>query len=284
MGGQVEMDPEGTEEGSYRYDVLIDYDLGWLDKLCALGFNSDASGNDNYHDFAEIGKPHVYPFHPICYQDILLRCLNQGNQEQIRRDVLWNVLEGLNQYVRLQLSYGEPEPLDQQFWCEEKGHEILVVNPVTIPQIDADLDFIKQSLDQRASPSQSPPREDIFDKLPYELRHEIFTLLPSGSILALKAASWSMHITTLSCEFWRDKLKAEIPWLWEIHEVNVFHSQESEERASKVLLDIHKKSTYTSENDDYIMGLANRRRIWGVCEQIRARYLEGLACVSGPDN
>jgi hypothetical protein len=158
-----------------------------------------------------------------------------------------------------------------------------VVNPVIIPQIDADLDFIKKSLNQNANSSQIPPREDIFDKLPHELRHEIFKLLPAGSILALKSASWAMHITTLSRDFWRDRLRSEVPWVWEIHDINVFQSQESEDRASKLLLDIQKKSAYTSESDDYILGFANRRRIWGVCEQIRARYVEGLACISDLD-
>jgi hypothetical protein len=93
-----------------------------------------------------------------------------------------------------------------------------------------------------------------------------------------------MHITPLSLDSWKDRLRVEVPWLWEIHDIGVFHSQESEERASKLLLNIQKKSTYTSEKDDYILGLASRRRIWGVCEQIRTRYLEGLVCISGSDS
>jgi hypothetical protein len=88
------------------------------------------------------------------------------------------------------------------------------------------LNFIRQSLNQKA-PNATPRREDTFDKLPYELRHEIFKLLPAGSILALKAASWAMHITTLSRDLWSNSLKAEVPWLWEIHDLDVFHSQES---------------------------------------------------------
>lgn len=48
FSSQVEMDPEGTEEDSYRYDVLKDCDLGWLDNLCALGFNPDAGGIDKF--------------------------------------------------------------------------------------------------------------------------------------------------------------------------------------------------------------------------------------------
>lgn len=141
-----------------------------------------------------------------------------------------------------------------------------------------------ESLDEKASPNQGYRGEDIFDRLPLELRHELFKLLPVDSILALKAASWAMHLTTLSRDIWAHSLRAEISWLWEIHDVDVFQSQESESRASKLLLDIQRKSGYTPENDDYIFGLANRKRIWGVCEQIKSRYLERLVCVPDTDN
>ncbi|KGO48580.1 hypothetical protein PEX1_060380 [Penicillium expansum] len=160
----------------------------------------------------------------------------------------------------------------------------LVVNPVTIPDMDSDLDLIMNSLDKKARPDRNPPGEDIFSKLPVELRHEIFELLPAGSILALKAASSTMHTTTLRAEIWKQRLRREVPWLWEIHDVDVFQSQYFEGKTSKLLLDIDKKSKYTSENDDYIFGLANRRRIWGVCEQIRTQYFEKLGGISNTDS
>jgi hypothetical protein len=46
FSSKVDMDPEGSEEDCYRYEVLRDCKLGWLDKLCALGINPDAPGND----------------------------------------------------------------------------------------------------------------------------------------------------------------------------------------------------------------------------------------------
>ncbi|KAK4863868.1 hypothetical protein LT330_010349 [Penicillium expansum] len=295
------MDPEGTDEEYYRYEVLKDCNLEWLDKVCALGINPDVSGNDKfvtvapyqtmnkafsltfrsfvtgvghywdcgqidvsrgddpnvpfyngasdipmtaYHDFSEIGLRHVFPFHTICYQDILQRCIGQQSPDQIKRDVLFEVMENLNggQYVRLQLSYGQPEPLAEQVWHHPRGEESLVVNPVTIPDLDSDLDLIMNSLDKKARPDRNPPGEDIFSKLPVELRHEIFELLPAGSILALKAASSTMHTTTLRAELWKQRLRREIPWLWEIHDVDVFQSQYFEGKTSKLLLDIEKKS------------------------------------------
>lgn len=160
----------------------------------------------------------------------------------------------------------------------------MVVNPVRIAELDADLDLIMKSVDKKAAHYQNSRGQDIFDGLPAELRQEIFNLLPAGSILALKAASLVMHTTTLPGEFWKNRLRSEMPWLWEIHDIDVFQSQEIEDSTSRLLLDIQKKSQYTSKNDDYIFGLANRRRIWGVCEQIRSRYLERLKSISNTDS
>lgn len=64
--------------------------------------------NYSYHDYAGIGdsrEPHVFPFHPICYEEILQRCIRQEKSEQLRKDVLFDVFEDLNggggRYVRL---------------------------------------------------------------------------------------------------------------------------------------------------------------------------------------
>ncbi|CAI7671438.1 unnamed protein product [Penicillium pancosmium] len=314
FSSEVDIDPESTDE-CYRGEVLRDFNLEWLDDLCALGINPDAPGDDKsfltgigdaydygvvevamgdvqnnapmiaYHDHAGIGashEPHVFPFHPICYKDILQRCIRQGKSKQIRRDVLFDVFEDLNggRYARLQLIYGEPEPPAEQVWYSNKGQEVLVANPVKIPQLDADLDIIMKSQDKKAGQDQNPQGEDVFNRLPPDLRHEVFKLLPVGAILALKAASWVMHTAALPREFWKDRLRSEMPWLWEIHDFDLFESQELEDKASKLLLNIPVKSQYASKNDDYILGLANRRRIWGVCEQIQSRYLEKLKDIS----
>ncbi|KAJ9490693.1 hypothetical protein VN97_g2564 [Penicillium thymicola] len=150
-------------------------------------------------------------------------------------------------------------------------NQSLVVNPVQIPRLESELDVITKSLGKKAAPDLHSRSEDIFNNLSVELRHEIFKLLPAGSILALKAASLAMHSTTLPYGLWKRTLRSEIPWLWEVHDIDAFQSQEVEDNISKLLLDIQKKSRYTSKSDDYIFGLANRRRIWGVCEQIRSR-------------
>lgn len=120
---------------------------------------------------------------------------------------------------------------------------------------------------------------DIFDKLPYELRQKIFSLLPIPSVLALKAASCSMH----ACpdRSWNQKLETEIPWLWEVHDIDPFKSQMLEARLSKIIAELETKSLYTEGEVNYIPGLVSRRRIWAVCEEIRGIYYDKLAKAGG---
>ncbi|PYH77020.1 hypothetical protein BO82DRAFT_395735 [Aspergillus uvarum CBS 121591] len=336
FSSRVDIDPEGTEGNRYRYEILKNSSLKWLDEVRALGINADSPATDKsyltglgcysdmgcidvvigndpnlvmerpdlepqeeislvaYQDYNDEEAPHVFPFHSICYEEILLRCLWKVSR-QLQREVLFNAFDALHDagYVRLNVDYGAPNPPEEQYWKANKGEErpsakvceVLMVNPVKIPELDAQLSKIAKF---RGKSNESmakawPPRQDIFSRLPIELRHEIFIALPAGSILAVKAASAVMHAVPLTARLWRRKLECEVPWLWELADYNVFQSQEAESRASELLLNIDQKSRYTSENDDYIFGLANRRRIWGVCQQIQSKYLELLEGTSVMD-
>ncbi|PYI35974.1 hypothetical protein BP00DRAFT_333387 [Aspergillus indologenus CBS 114.80] len=323
FSSRVDIDTEGTEGNRYRYEILKNSSLKWLDEVRALGLNADSPATDKsyltglgyysgmgcidaaignvsgvdlprpalkhthrYQDYNDEEAPHVFPFHSICYEEILLRCLWKVSR-QLQREVLFNAFEALHDegYVRLNVDYGAPNPPEEQYWEANKGEEVLMVNPVKIPELDAQLSQIAKfrGKGNESMAKAGPPRQDIFSRLPIELRHEIFRALPAGSILSVKAASAVMHATLLTARLWRRKLECEVPWLWELADYNVFQSQEAESRASELLLNIDYKSRYTSENDDYVFGLANRRRIWGVCEQIRSKYLELLEGASVVD-
>ena len=117
-------------------------------------------------------------------------------------------------------------------------------------------------------------KDDLFSRLSNELRHEIFKHLRPESILALKAASRIMHTTWVPRSMWEAKLVDTYPWLWEVLELPVFQSQEIEEKTSRLLFACREQGESTGRSYGYILGLANRRRIWGVCEQIRSNYLE----------
>ncbi|PYH67659.1 F-box protein [Aspergillus vadensis CBS 113365] len=297
------MDCEGTDETAYRFDILEHCNLEWLDKLRALGINPNATGSDKsfltgpgryfdyggievvagnhmnipypknevvsmvaYHDFAEIGEPHVFPFHSVCYE-VLKRCISLRQPGEIQGNNLYQVFEQANggRYVRLQLDYGEPDPPVEQVWETLRGQEILVVNPVDIPELESEINDIKCLLDTKTYLNNETKlhKDDLFSRLSNELRHEIFKHLPPESILALKAASRIMHTTWVPRSMWEAKLVDTYPWLWEVLELPVFQSQDIEEKTSRLLFACREQGESTGRSYGYILGLANRRRIWG---------------------
>lgn len=74
FSSQVEMDPEGTEEDSYRYDVLKHCDLGCVDGLCALGVNPDGGEIDKFVIIClhNTGHALIVGFKVLCYWEWLL--------------------------------------------------------------------------------------------------------------------------------------------------------------------------------------------------------------------
>ncbi|GCB27398.1 hypothetical protein AAWM_10283 [Aspergillus awamori] len=301
FSSQVDIDCEGTDERAYRFDILEDCNLEWLDELRALGMNPNAIGSDKsfltgsgrYFDYGGIevvagnhpsipypeneivpmisrlcgnGQPHVFPFHSVCYE-ILKRCISLRERGEIRNNKLYQIFEQVNsgRYVRLQLDYGDPDPPAEQVWETLRGQEILVVNPVDIPELESEINDIRCLLCMKTYLDKETKihKEDIFSRLPIELRHEIFKHIHPESILALKAASRTMHTTLVPRSMWEAKLVDTYPWLWEVFELSVFQSQKIEEKAFRLLLACREHGEPTGRRYGYTLGLANRRRIWG---------------------
>ncbi|KAE8327907.1 hypothetical protein BDV39DRAFT_192560 [Aspergillus sergii] len=303
------------EMGDHTYsgEVIGDSDLEWLNDLRALGLNPDAvgerksfvTGDGYYYDAEDPNVPvgpnsqpedrfyaymlwhdgdqehiPVFPFHKLCYEEILLRCFKD---ETINGDVLYSLCKELVNdfsYNSLLLDYGDPMPYFEQYWECRKGEELLVTNPVKISPLNKYLEELREIVNNEKDTShtqEGPQSFDIFNTLPYELRQQIFSLLPLSSVLALKAASWPMHTTQLPEKGRKTRLEYSLPWLWEVHDIDPTGSQKLEGKLSKVIAELEEKSRYRNDKVDYIPGLANRRRIWMVCEEIKDMYHEKLA-------
>jgi hypothetical protein len=67
----------------------------------------------------------VFPFHSVCYE-VLRRCISLRKPGEIRGHALYHVFEQANggRYVRLQLDYGDPDPLAEQVWEILRGQEV----------------------------------------------------------------------------------------------------------------------------------------------------------------
>ncbi|PLB49275.1 hypothetical protein P170DRAFT_384015 [Aspergillus steynii IBT 23096] len=313
---RIVADSDDESKNTYSADVIGESDTTWLGKVHGLGFNRDASGDrksfltgsgrysdygilslepgddpnvpahsdEEMIDFVAYDDPDgnqqpVFPVHATCYQDILPRCFNDTKQK-INGDVLYTLFEEIvasNRMNRLDLDYGEPKPTKGQYWESKKGEEVLVTNPVQIPQLPEYLGKAQTiaTKTKESKPENPPSTVDIFDKLPSELRLEILNLLPTASALALKTASWTMLKAPLS---WRQKLASDMPWLWEFRdlEVDMCRSGKLNSELSQVVSELNEKSRYSKDQTGYIPGLVNRRRIWGVCENLRSMYMDKL--------
>ncbi|OGM39471.1 hypothetical protein ABOM_011925 [Aspergillus bombycis] len=295
----MKIDPEGQDPDAYDVEVLKDSDLDWLTQLHAVGIDyarrpgsyffsgvchaigsnwlRTSPGEDNdihpipeptltvYYDHGFCHEPVAWPVHRVCYQEILRRCITQNSNTTFDRASLCDVLEELEcePYTRLRLDYGKPSLILNGPWRCIRGEEVLIMNPVEIPQLDSYLDFIRgETNDLLPGSSENHMRRDIFDKVPAEIRLEIFKRLPVASVLAVKAASPSMNATVLPSDLLMKVLRADMPWLWELQDTDTFYSGESVSRLSLTLLDLFQKSHYKEGTWNYIPGLVNRRRIW----------------------
>lgn len=92
----------------------------------------------------------------------------------------------------------------------------------------------------------------------------------------MRKASWAAFCTTCDNSFWKWFIKHEMPWLTELHVLldNPHPGPEPSYRALYLWLDKCTAPRYGM--DGPFMGLANRRRIWNVCEQLAPRYFRRL--------
>ncbi|GKZ66611.1 hypothetical protein AnigIFM60653_002800 [Aspergillus niger] len=115
-----------------------------------------------------------------------------------------------------------------------------------------------------------------FGKLPLEIVYQICKFLPSDSLKALAEASLYIHLVTQDNLFWKQFMQRNMPWFWELQAA----------KNQKIPADLNYKRMYMwldkmtapryGMDDVKLIGVANRRRIWGVCEDLADRYSKSL--------
>ena len=125
--------------------------------------------------------------------------------------------------------------------------------------------------------------QDPFGGLPVELRERIFELLPIKDFSALRAASYPMYNTPASRQLWKGIFSSAMPWLWEMEELLTKGNEV--ERLSLCLTygELERRSTFQDDLDQLNLTLANRRRVWSVCEMISKKYASILGRHPGSD-
>ncbi|KAJ3531938.1 hypothetical protein NM208_g8655 [Fusarium decemcellulare] len=303
------------EEHSYDPDILSQDDIEWARTLHVLGFNPAApsitkafiSGPGRYDMYGTVevapgddpnfsdrslltcycdlnGQDPVFPFHWCCFQLLSQVLTKPPNVHEIDKDLLYSVmLECAEDYCRrlTKLDYGNPGPEEEQYWITEAGKEFLVAHPTktpaglshliksTITSSSFDLPYDKSNL-------TSQVKRDPFTKLPYDLLDRTLSQLPTRDLVSLANASWTVHSALQDEGFWRRRIKHDMVWFSELHPLLDDSDFLRGKSRKKIYLWLDKMTYPRIHMSSPFMSIANRRRVWGVCEQLAERYIPRL--------
>ncbi|KAK4236390.1 hypothetical protein C8A03DRAFT_16969 [Achaetomium macrosporum] len=281
--GEEEWWPD-TEDRSYDPRLVSWESLTWLSGSCCLGVNPQAEGDSRRPSYSK--QDHsgllVFPFHYCCF-NILTQVLTGGNDTtKIDEDALFDTMARLVQThsVCLDIDYGSISGQDQR-WESIPGEEFSVTNPSSSPLITALLEqYLGKDVFQLrpAGPgiTRDPCVQDPFSSLPPEVLHNIFRFLPGNNLLELLEASWAAFSATRRNAFWKWFLKHDLPWVVELWPLlgEGLHHPELDYKA--VYMWLNQATTPRYGMGGPFMVLANRRRIWGACEQLAPHYYRHL--------
>ncbi|CZT20359.1 uncharacterized protein RCC_06218 [Ramularia collo-cygni] len=121
--------------------------------------------------------------------------------------------------------------------------------------------------------TSSSGSNDLLDVLPNELHAKILDLTPQEDLVPFMKASGTIRRITEPEKFWKHRLQLDAPWLWEMKNDD---TRNWKERYNAVMMQAFKPMR-EAEKGSHVSGLANRKRIWHVCEQILQLYQESGA-------
>ncbi|KAH6617563.1 hypothetical protein F5144DRAFT_499211 [Chaetomium tenue] len=282
----VEYGDDAVDEVWYPQDEGRSYDptlvtlesMSWLEESYCLAVNPQAPGGPAY---SFIG-PAAFPFHPCCFSILTDVLTGSTDVAKVDKDALYGAMSERVIHYRsfLELDYGEISGIDQT-WESIAGEEFSVTNPGTTPEITnllvhclADGRF--QARSDSLKIDREIPVQDPFAGLPVEILHTILRFLSGDTLISLRRASWAVFCMTRHNSFWKWFLKHEMAWLTELRPLlsDPRPGPEPSYRALYLWLDKATAPRYGVEGP--FMALANRRRIWSVCEQLSPHYFRQL--------
>ncbi|KAB2571608.1 hypothetical protein DBV05_g9723 [Lasiodiplodia theobromae] len=237
------------EQHTYDSAILSRDELWWTQAVHVLGFDTDTNS---------------------------LRVLD--------KDILYGVLRQLTPDCRNSLqfvNYGNPGPEHGRHWDSKPGEEFLCAKPTIEPKL---LDRIRKvissgelkPLGHTKTPLdlEARVRHDPFANIPYDILYNITGLLPNDSVLNLNKASWFVHTCLLNNNaFWKQRLREHTPWFHKLRSLIDDAITPTEGCDFRTLFFwLYAQSRPRLWMSGPFMALANRRRLWGVCEQISDHY------------
>ncbi|KAL4747090.1 hypothetical protein BDW72DRAFT_206801 [Aspergillus terricola var. indicus] len=303
--------PEDGEESMQSYDPrLVDQDnIAWTSQVHCLGLHkvngknkAFVSGPGYYADAGELAVKMgqrarrtyfncygfgtdeapgpVIPFHWCCFEILLRSLTGTTDPKNVNLDVLYEVMMGMcnGSGSALRLAYGDDVAHAQgQYWRCLPGTEFSVRHPTDTPNFKEFIQTQLKTNETLRAPSEaidfgSRTPKNPFGALPAELIYQICSFLPGSSLKALIQASPFIRLLTSDDYFWRCFIESDMPWLWQTQtaadadiQTHLNHKQ------VYMWLDEITAPKYGLE-DPTVMGIANRRRIWGACEELSRGY------------
>ncbi|KAL7925725.1 hypothetical protein ACQKWADRAFT_282837 [Trichoderma austrokoningii] len=295
-----------SEDGSYDPEVITLSTTAWLAGLYILMTNENedtgervgcVSGVGEYYDSAQVSvsegddpnfDPEAeivaydgsIPFHWPCFE--ILGTVLEGKAGIAGLDKLkvYNAMMRAHPMFssRLdRLDYGDPSPSNEQWWASEAGTEFIVVHPKgSLEETTALIQERWLKSTQVVSPSDRVRRAsaDSLSRLPLELMLKICIKLNPQSLYHLALASPTVDALLGDKPFWKQYLSIHMPWSYELLSVLDDKAPAFPQNADfkSLVYWVDRESTPRRWIRGPFMSVANRRRIWHVCEQLNTVY------------
>ncbi|KAL3491015.1 hypothetical protein BJX62DRAFT_206016 [Aspergillus germanicus] len=233
------------------------------------------------------------PFHWCCFEILLRPLTGTTDPKNVNLEALYEAMSSHCNWSgsALRLPYGEDVIRAQgQYWQSLPGAEYTVCSPSTANITETLKTNLQTNAKLRTSPTDiafdtREPRNP-FSTLPTELVHQICSLLPGESLKSLTQASLYINLLTRDDYFWKRFIASDMPWLEEgeaeVLRKRVVDDESSAYTASASESPINYQRVYQwldavskpafGMDDEVFMAVANRRRIWGVCEVLAGAY------------
>ncbi|SCO58462.1 uncharacterized protein FFMR_15618 [Fusarium fujikuroi] len=229
----------------------------------------------------------VIPFHPECYETLAWYLTGTSDTTKINKGALYRALDRFSvvRKIRppelrcLSLDYGDVNEAQGWYWMCIPGKEYTVSNPQYRTELKDEIaSFISGSLfNSRAlhfchgAKSGSNPLAGLSETVIFMISE----LLSNASLLNLLCASWATFLSLRdNASFWRRRIVTHLPYFFELHECLREESQTLKGRdLRKIFLWAEYASKPRSGVAKLMFSIANRRRIWQVCEQIESLYI-----------
>ena len=253
---------------------------------------------DAENDDPDAGVMPVVPFHLSCWK--IFAAVKFGSPDaasKIGKAMFYEIIKALTPYLGRRpesIDYGDPAPLEEQFFQQFAGEEFLVYDPGLISIQSAKgliRDRLQSStfdLDREAASHVSPAASGaqgrnpattrgMIGRLPYDIIYNIAVLLPLKSAISLAGASRQLQAWLHNgAGVWKRMAFSSMPWFVELHELmqeepDVFTNRNL--NMKKALLWLDHATTGKPFLTGPFMAVANRRRVWTTCEQLADIWL-----------